>query len=71
MSLKQFEEDAKWGPQNPTSGTPRPHRMHQLERGETLDRLAAKWFGPDFTLTYDDRQVPSVTASPTTRPASR
>ncbi|MFN2608122.1 MAG: LysM peptidoglycan-binding domain-containing protein [Acidimicrobiales bacterium] len=45
ISLKQFQEDAKWGPQNPTSGTPDPHRVHQLERGETLDRLAAAYYG--------------------------
>ena len=41
----QFQEDANWGPQNPTSGTPDPHRVHQVERGETLDRLAASYYG--------------------------
>lgn len=45
LSLKQFQEDANWGPQNPTSGTPDPHRVHQVERGETLDRLAASYYG--------------------------
>lgn len=49
LSLRQFQEDAKWGPQNPTSGTPEPHRVHRLERGETLDRLAAAYYG-DSTL---------------------
>ena len=45
LSLKQFEEDAKWGPQNPTSGTPEPHRVHQFELGDSLDRLSARYYG--------------------------
>lgn len=45
ISLRQFEEDAKWGPQNPTSGTPEPHRVHQFQLGDTLDRLAARYYG--------------------------
>lgn len=45
VSLKQYEEEAKWGPQNPTSGTPEPHRAHQLQLGETLDRLAGRYYG--------------------------
>ena len=45
ISLKQYEEDAKWGPQNPTSGTPQPHRVHQVQLGDTLDRLAARYYG--------------------------
>ena len=45
VSLVQFEEDAKWGPQNPTSGTPNPHRIHQVQAGETLDRIAALRYG--------------------------
>jgi hypothetical protein len=45
ISLKQFEEDARWGPQNPTSGTPQPHRVHQFHQGDTLDRLAARYYG--------------------------
>lgn len=45
VSLKQFEEEAKWGPQNPTSGTPNPHRLHQVQAGETLDRIAALRYG--------------------------
>jgi len=31
--------------QNPTSGTPRPHRVHRVQRGETLDRISAKYYG--------------------------
>ncbi len=45
MSLKQYQADNVFGPQNPTSGTPRPHRVHQVQRGETLDRIAALRLG--------------------------
>ncbi|MGK0274477.1 MAG: LysM repeat protein [Ilumatobacter sp.] len=45
LSLEQYEADAKWGPQNPTSGTPKPKRSHQVQVGETLDRIAARYFG--------------------------
>ena len=33
------------GPQNPTSGTPSPERTHQVQPGETLDRIAATHYG--------------------------
>jgi hypothetical protein len=45
MSLMQFEPDANWGPQNPTSGTPKPHRVHRVQKGETLDRISARHYG--------------------------
>ena len=45
LSLTQYEEDKAFGPQNPTSGTPRPHRVHQVQPGETLDRIAAAHLG--------------------------
>lgn len=45
MSLDQYEPDANWGPQNPTSGTPNPKRTHRVQVGETLDRIAAKHYG--------------------------
>jgi LysM repeat protein len=45
LSLKQYEPDANWGPQNPTSGTPRPHRVHRVQKGETLDRISARHYG--------------------------
>jgi len=45
LSLEQFEPDANWGPQNPTSGTPKPKRTHQVQVGDTLDRIAARYFG--------------------------
>lgn len=45
LSLEQFEPDANWGPQNPTSGTPTPNRTHQVRVGDTLDRIAAQYYG--------------------------
>ena len=45
MSLKQYQEELAFGPQNPTSGTPYPHRVHRVQPGETLDRIAAMHFG--------------------------
>lgn len=44
LKLTQYEPDANWGPQNPTSGTPRPQRTHQVTHGETLDRIAARHY---------------------------
>lgn len=45
MTLEQFEQDGDWGPQNPTSGTPKPNRSHQVQVGDTLDRIAARYYG--------------------------
>lgn len=45
LSLKQWQDEGNWRPQNPTSGTPAPHRVHQVQLGETLDRLAARYYG--------------------------
>jgi hypothetical protein len=45
MTLTQYDADKVFGPQNPTSGTPRPHRVHRVQRGETLDRIAALHLG--------------------------
>jgi hypothetical protein len=45
LMLRQYEESAAFGPQNPTSGTPRPHRVHRVQPGETLDRIAARYYG--------------------------
>ncbi len=45
LVLTQYEEDLAFGPQNPTSGTPRPHRVHRVSPGETLDRVAAVHYG--------------------------
>lgn len=45
ITLTQYQDDGAFGPQNPTSGTPRPHRVHRIQPGETLDRIAAMHFG--------------------------
>ncbi len=45
VTLTQYQEDMAFGPQNPTSGTPRPHRVHRVQPGETLDRIAAMHLG--------------------------
>ena len=61
MSLEQYEPDANWGPQNPTSGTPKPNRTHQVQVGDTLDRIA-----PATTATRrSGGRSPPPTASPT------
>jgi hypothetical protein len=43
--LTQFEPDRAFGPQNPTSGTPQPHKVHRVSPNETLDRIAAQHYG--------------------------
>lgn len=45
LSLTQYEDGKVFGPQNPTSGTPHPHRAHRVQPGETLDRIAAIHYG--------------------------
>lgn len=45
LSLQQYAPDDDWARQNPTSGTPKPKRTHQVQVGETLDRIAARYFG--------------------------
>jgi hypothetical protein len=45
LELRQFEMSNAFGPQNPTSGTPKPHRVHRVQRGETLDRISARYYG--------------------------
>src|SRR5262245_12427852 len=52
LSLEQFEPDANGGRQNPASGTPKPRRTHQVQVGDTLDRIAARYYG-DSTLWRD------------------
>jgi hypothetical protein len=45
ITLKQWADEAASLPlQNPTSHTPRTHRVHRLVEGETLDKLAARYF---------------------------
>lgn len=45
MSCEQYEPDDNWGPQNPTSGTPKPNRTHQVRVGDSLDRISARYYG--------------------------
>lgn len=45
LSLKQYTEARAYGPQNPTSGTPLPHKVHRVQPGETLDRISAQHYG--------------------------
>lgn len=45
LSLTQFKDPEKNPPQNPTSGTPRPGRVHRVQPGETLDRISARYYG--------------------------
>jgi hypothetical protein len=69
LSLEQFEPDANWGPQNPTSGTPKPNRTHQVRVGETLDRIAASYYG-DATKWRDIASVNGI-ADPLDLPPGR
>ena len=45
VTLKQFEDEEAWAPQNPTSGTRQPHTVHRVQAGESLDRIAASHYG--------------------------
>lgn len=45
LSLTQYKDAASFASQNPTSGTPRPHRVHRVQPGETLDRISARYYG--------------------------
>jgi hypothetical protein len=45
LTLTQYQESQAFGPQNPTSGTPNPHRVHRVQPGETLDRISARYYG--------------------------
>jgi hypothetical protein len=45
LTLQQFAPDDAFLRQNPTSGTPQPHRVHRIQRGETLDRISARYYG--------------------------
>ena len=45
MSLTQYEPDDTWPAQNPTSGTPKPAAAHQIQPGENLALIAARYYG--------------------------
>lgn len=59
VSFDQFEPDANWGAQNPTSGTPEPKRTHLVQIGDTLDRIAAKYFA-DSTRWRDIAELNGI-----------
>lgn len=44
LSMTQYEGEDDWPRQNPTSGTPAPARSHQVQPGESLDRIAATYY---------------------------
>jgi LysM repeat protein len=44
LSLRQWQDDSVQPLQNPTSHTPHLHSVHTLVAGETLDRLAARFY---------------------------
>jgi LysM repeat protein len=45
LELRQFEASDAFSRQNPTSGTPKPSRVHRIQPGETLDRISARYYG--------------------------
>lgn len=45
LTLKQFADEGVHPLQNPTSHTPTLRRIHRLQQGETLDRVAATYYG--------------------------
>ncbi|GAB2460610.1 CIS tube protein [Jatrophihabitans fulvus] len=45
LTLTQAGPDDAYTRQNPTSGTPAPHHIHRVQRGETLDRISARYYG--------------------------
>lgn len=59
LTLTQFEREGNWGPQNPTSGTPTPNRTHQVQVGDTLDRIASRYYG-DSTRWRDIATVNGI-----------
>jgi hypothetical protein len=48
LALKQYQHEDDWPAQNPTSGTPSPAASHTVQRGESLDRIAARYYGDPF-----------------------
>lgn len=45
LTLTQFAEEASYPLQNPTSGTRKRERIHRVQPGETLDRIAYTAYG--------------------------
>lgn len=69
ITLTQYQEDMAFGPQNPTSGTPRPHQVHRVQPGETLDRIAAMHLG-DSTRWRDIADANGIEDPLAIRPGS-
>ncbi|MDP9091480.1 MAG: LysM peptidoglycan-binding domain-containing protein [Actinomycetota bacterium] len=45
LDMTQYMASRAFTKQNPTSGTPEPHRVHRVQPGETLDRISARYYG--------------------------
>ncbi len=45
ITLQQAKDEKAWAKQNPTSGVESLHTVHTVQVGETLDRLAARYYG--------------------------
>ena len=45
LSLKQYDDEGKLPPQNPTSGTPAPHKIRRVTPGEYLDTISDELYG--------------------------
>lgn len=69
LSLAQFEPEANWNAQNPTSGTPIPDRSHQVQVGDTLDRIAARYYA-DATKWRDIAEANAIRDPLDLRPGS-
>ncbi|SOD70945.1 LysM domain-containing protein [Jatrophihabitans sp. GAS493] len=69
LELRQYEPSKAFGPQNPTSGTPKPHRVHRIQPGETLDRISARYYG-DSTRWRALAEVNGIEDPLTLRPGS-
>jgi nucleoid-associated protein YgaU len=79
LSLKQWKDEDLLPLQNPTSSTPVLHTVHQLRPGETLDRLAARYYADstrwrliaDANGILDPLDLPEGTAVVIPEPAVR
>lgn len=66
IALTQFVDDVLFPKQNPTSGTPRTHRVHTVLAGERLDVLAHRYLGSsaDWRSIADLNDLPDPFALP-------
>lgn len=70
LDLIQYQDEDDYPRQNPTSGTPIPARSHQVQPGETLDRIAAAHYD-DSTQWRRLAQVNGIRDPFTLRPGMR